>query len=202
MANISMELIKKLRDMTQAGVMDAKKALEQNNGDIEASVQWLREKGIAKAAKKADAVSTEGIIKVLIKEDKGIILEVNSQTDFVATNELFKELVNDIALTLIDSAEYDIEKATKLQLVSGKGTIESACNELTGKIGEKISLRRFQLLVKESSQQFAHYEHFNGKTGVLLILNTKIEEKFGKDVAMHAAAMAPKFLSKDQVDKE
>jgi len=199
----SMELIKKLRDMTQAGVMDAKKALEINNDDLDLAVQWLREKGIAKAAKKADAVAAEGVVSVLIKDDRAIILEVNSQTDFVATNEQFKSLVNDIALSLLENGEYDVEKALKMPIVNQDGvSIEQACINLTAKIGEKIVVRRFEILTKQQGQQFASYVHFNGRTAVLLLLEKAVEEKYGKDVAMHAAAMAPKYLSKDVVDQK
>jgi elongation factor Ts len=161
----------------------------------------LREKGIAKAAKKADAVATEGTIKVLIKGNSAIILEINSQTDFVSSNEMFKSLANEIALTILENGEYDINKALKMPLINSKTTIEQACLELTGKIGEKISVRRYEILIKEDKQQFSFYEHFNGRVATLLVLNSKVNEEVAKDVAMHAAAMAPKFLSKDQVDK-
>ncbi|GMO15733.1 MAG: translation elongation factor Ts [Mycoplasmoidaceae bacterium] len=198
---IDIKLVKQLRDMTQAGVTDAMKALNENNGNIDKAVQWLREKGIAKAAKKAGNIAAEGIATVLIKEDAAVIIELNCETDFVATNEGFLNLIDMIALTLIESGENDIEKALKLKL-SNKMTIEQACTDLTAKIGEKIALRRYEIVGKKKNQSFASYQHTNKRIAVLLTTDKSVDPVVAKDIAMHAAAMAPKYLNSDQVDKK
>lgn len=199
----SPELIKKLRDMTQAGVMDCKKALDETNNDIDAAVQWLREKGIAKAAKKADAIASEGVALVGELDNKAIIIEVNAQTDFVAKNDEFLKLASAIKSTLLksDLNDNDIESAKKLKLENGK-TIEEACVELTSKIGEKISLRRFQIINKKSDESFAIYEHSNKRVATLILLKNNPSEEVKKNVAMHAAAMAPKFVNSSKVDSK
>jgi elongation factor Ts len=161
----------------------------------------LREKGIAKAAKKAGAVATEGIANVIIKDNIAVIYEVNCQTDFVGANEAFASLVNDIGLTLIESGENDIEKAVNLKLSTGE-TITEACTELTVKIGEKIALRRYQIIGKDDTQMFSFYQHTNKKIAVLLTLNKHVDELVAKDIAMHAAAMNPKYLNAQHVEKE
>lgn len=199
-ANI--ELIKKVRELTGAGFMDVKKALEESNDDIDAAVQWLREKGIAKAAKKASAIATEGVVKVIVRGDSAIIYEVNCETDFVAKNDNFLELVDDIGLTLLCGGEPDYVKATTILKTSKDVSIEYACKELTGKIGEKIQLRRYQIIRKQPEQMFAHYEHSNNRIGVLLTLDKPIEIDVAKDIAMHAAAMAPAYMSADKVDQK
>ncbi|MDR3249684.1 MAG: translation elongation factor Ts [Mycoplasmataceae bacterium] len=198
MANI--ELLKKLREMTQAGVTDAMKALNENNQDLDKAVQWLREKGIAKAAKKANAIATEGISKVIIRDNLAIIYEVNCETDFVAANESFTSLVDDIGLTLLESGENDFEKALQLKLPS-RMTIEESCKELTGKIGEKIGLRRYEILSKDKKHMFSSYQHTNKKIAVLLTINNNVDVNVAKDIAMHAAAMAPKYLNQGKMDK-
>jgi len=199
MANI--ELIKKLREMTQAGIGDVKKALDENGEDLDKAVQWLRERGIAKAAKKAGAVATEGIANVIIKGDSAVIFELNCETDFVAANDAFENLANDIGLTLLEGGENDIEKAKQLKLSTGV-SIDESCKELAGKLGEKIDLRRFEIVGKEPQQQFFHYQHSNKKIAVLLLLDKQVASEIGRDIAMHAAAMNPKYLNESKVDPE
>ncbi|MDR2823451.1 MAG: translation elongation factor Ts [Mycoplasmataceae bacterium] len=195
----SMELIKKLRDMTQAGVMDAKKALEENGDDLDKAAQWLREKGIAKAAKKASAVATEGVTRILIEGNKAILVEINSQTDFVAMSDNFIKLVDEITLAIFRSNAKTIEEALVIKTHSNI-TVEEACIQLTAKIGEKIIVRRFMILEKSNDEVFAHYTHSNNKISVLLKLKPQSNVTAGRDVAMHAAAMAPRFLSQNEVD--
>ncbi|MDR2847408.1 MAG: translation elongation factor Ts [Mycoplasmataceae bacterium] len=200
MANI--ELLKKLRDLTQAGVLDAKKALDENHDDLEASIQWLREKGIAKAAKKAGAIATEGVTKVYISGDSAVIFELNCETDFVGTNSAFVDLANDIGLTLLKGGINDYDSAlNNLKLSSGM-SIDLACKTLTGKIGEKILLRRFQFITKKPEEMFSSYEHSNHRIAVLLTIDKNIDQIVAKDIAMHAAAMAPTFMNPNQVDKD
>ncbi|MDR0752687.1 MAG: translation elongation factor Ts [Mycoplasmataceae bacterium] len=199
MANI--ELLKKLRDLTQAGMSDALKALKESNDDLELSVQWLREKGIAKAAKKANAIATEGIAQVYIKDNLAVIFEVNCETDFVSTNSEFVSLTEEIGELLIESGEYNIENFVKLKFSNGE-TVEDACKSLTGKIGEKIALRRYEIFSKNDEQMFSFYQHSNKKIAVLLVIDKQIDSIVGKDIAMHAAAMSPKYLNENNVEKE
>ncbi|MDR0739974.1 MAG: translation elongation factor Ts [Mycoplasmataceae bacterium] len=198
MAN--MDLIKKLRGMTQAGVMDAKKALEENDDDLDKAAQWLREKGIVKAAKKASAVATEGTVKVMIRGDKALLIEINSQTDFVAMSDKFIELSNEITQAIFDANTTTLNEALKAKTTSGM-TVEEVCTEFTARIGEKTAVRRFEIINKKSDEVFAHYVHNNNKIGVLLVLTNGSSETAGHDVAMHAAAMNPKFLNQNDVDQ-
>ncbi len=194
---ISASLVKDLREKTGAGMLDCKKALEATEGNIEKAIDWLREKGISKAAKKADRIAAEGLSSILIKGDKAVVLEVNSETDFVAKNEEFKELVNTIASTIIDSNLTDeVEEALKLQ-TSGC-TIEELIIEKTAKIGEKLSLRRFVKIEKTPSESFGEYIHMGGKIAVLTVLDNASSE-VAKDVAMHAAAMRPQYVRRENV---
>ena len=194
---ISASLVKDLREKTGAGMLDCKKALEATEGNIEKAIDWLREKGISKAAKKADRIAAEGLSSNLIKGDKAVVLEVNSETDFVAKNEEFKELVNTIASTIIDSNLTDeVEEALKLQ-TSGC-TIEELIIEKTAKIGEKLSLRRFVKIEKTPSESFGEYIHMGGKIAVLTVLDNASSE-VAKDVAMHAAAMRPQYVRRENV---
>jgi elongation factor Ts len=198
---IDIKLVKQLRDMTQSGMSDAIKALSESNNDLDAAVQWLREKGIAKAAKKAGNVATEGIVSVTIKNNVAVIFEINCETDFVATNESFIFLVDMIGNALVECGENDIEKALNTKLSNGM-TISEACVDLTAKIGEKIVLRRYEIVGKDNSHIFSSYQHTNKKIAVLLTINKTVDQAIAKDIAMHAAAMAPKYLNANQVDQE
>ena len=193
---ISASLVKELREKTGAGMLDCKKALEANNGDISASIDWLREKGISKAQKKADRIAAEGVASILIKDNKAAIVEVNSETDFVAKNEEFTSMVNTILETIIDSDAKTVEDA--LNLDCGEGTINDLIVAKTAKIGEKLSLRRFEVVTKSDSEAFGEYIHMGGKIAVLITVDGANRE-VAKDVAMHAAAMRPKYVNKDSV---
>ena len=196
---ITASLVKELREKTGAGMLDCKKALEANNGDINASIDWLREKGISKAAKKADRIAAEGLAAILIDGNKAAIVEVNSETDFVAKNDEFKELVNVLLKEIITNDVKTIDDV--LALSYEDGTINDFIVAKTAKIGEKLSFRRFEKVVKEDNQEFGEYIHMGGKIAVLTVVDGASAE-VAKDVAMHAAAMRPKYVSKEDVPTE
>ena len=196
---ISAKLVKELREKTGAGMMDCKKALEACDGDIEASFDWLREKGIAKAAKKADRIAAEGLTAFVIDGNAASIVEVNSETDFVAKNAEFQELVADIAKVIVTNQPADLDAALKLQL-DGKD-LETVIAEKSGKIGEKLSLRRFAVLTKEDAEVFGAYSHMGGKMSALVKLSDSDEEK-AKDIAMHVAASAPQYIDRTAIPTE
>lgn len=194
-------LIKKLRDMTQAGVMDVMKALKEANNDLDKAAQWLREKGIVKAAKKSTATVTEGVIKTIVNNNYAAIIEVNSQTDFVANGDDFKALVNEIVKAVHASKPTNIDELNGLKISEGL-SIADACVQLTAKIGEKICVRRINILNKKDDQVFVTYEHFNGKIGTILLVNNLTSNDLGKSIAMHIAALNPRFLSVTNADPE
>lgn len=193
------KLIKELRDISGAGMMDCKKALEENDNDIKKATEWLREKGIAKAAKKAGRIAAEGLSTVITDGNKAVILEINCETDFVAKNEKFQNFVNEVARTILNSNAKTNEEA--LALPCEDGTLNDAVTNMTATIGEKISFRRFTLLEKCDDQNFGAYIHMGGKISVLTLLDGANEE-VAKDVSMHAAAMRPEYVKKEQVPEE
>lgn len=193
------KLIKELRDISGAGMMDCKKALEENDNDIKKATEWLREKGIAKAAKKAGRIAAEGLSTVITEGNKAVILEINCETDFVAKNEKFQNFVNEVARTILNSNAKTNEEA--LALPCEEGTLNDAVTNMTATIGEKISFRRFTLLEKSDDQNFGAYIHMGGKISVLTLLDGANEE-VAKDVSMHAAAMRPEYVKKEQVPEE
>jgi len=193
---ISASMVKELRESTGAGMLDCKKALEASNGNMEEAITWLREKGISKAAKKASRIAAEGLAVAKVVGNKAVIVEVNSETDFVAKNEEFKSLVDIIADTLLNNSSVKtVEEANKLTH-DGK-TIEELVIEKTSTIGEKLSFRRFEIVEKEDSQVFGTYSHMGGKIVALCVL-TK-DEEVAKDIAMQIAAMKPLYLNRDMV---
>ena len=196
--------VKELREKTGAGMLDCKKALEANNGDINASIDWLREKGISKAAKKADRIAAEGMAAILTKDNKAVIIEVNAETDFVAKNEKFTGMVNEILETIINSDVTTLEDAMKLE--TSEGTVEDLIVARTATIGEKLSFRRVEVVTKKDSESFGDYIHMGGKIAVLTVVDNASSE-VAKDVAMHAAAMKPAYVKStdvptDVLDKE
>ena len=193
------KLIKELRDISGAGMMDCKKALEENDNDIKKATEWLREKGLAKAAKKAGRIAAEGLSTVITEGNKAVILEINCETDFVAKNEKFQNFVNEVARTILNSNAKTNEEA--LALPCEDGTLNDAVTNMTATIGEKISFRRFTLLEKSDDQNFGAYIHMGGKISVLTLLDGANEE-VAKDVSMHAAAMRPEYVKKEQVPEE
>lgn len=194
------KLVKELRERTGAGMMDCKKALEASNQDIDTAIDWLRENGIAKAAKKGDRVAAEGLTKVEIKGNKAIILELNSETDFVAKNDQFLELLSKISGLLIDSEATTLEEG--LAVTDSEGTsISELVTNGTASIGEKIDLRRFKIITKSDDQAFANYSHMGGRISVLALTNGDNVE-VTKQVCMHIAAANPQYLSTDQISEE
>ena len=183
--------VKDLREKTGAGMMDCKKALENSNGDMDKAIDWLRENGIAKAAKKESRIAAEGLTKIVVDGNNAVILEVNSETDFVAKNEKFVNFVEKLANILLNSDVKTMEEANSLE-VDGE-TVEVMVKAITSEIGEKISFRRFERVVKNDDEVFGAYSHMGGKIGVLTIIKNSSEE-VAKDVAMHVAAMYPSYV--------
>lgn len=197
MAQITASLVKELRERTGAGMMDCKKALTQTDGDIDAAIDYLRENGIAKAAKKADRIAAEGLSYIEVKGNKAVILEINSETDFVAKNEKFVALVKNVAEAILAAEPATLEEA--LQVEAQGGTVEAVINEGIATIGEKLSLRRFEVVTKSDADAFGAYSHMGGRIGVLTLVEGSTDEEAAKDVAMHIAALAPKFLDESEV---
>ncbi|MGY3816316.1 translation elongation factor Ts [Gemella taiwanensis] len=197
MAQITASLVKELRERTGAGMMDCKKALTQTDGNIDAAIDYLRENGIAKAAKKADRIAAEGLSYIEVKGNKAVILEINSETDFVAKNEKFVALVKNVAEAILAAEPKTLEEA--LQVEAQGGTVEAVINEGIATIGEKLSLRRFEVVSKTDADAFGAYSHMGGRIGVLTLVEGSTDEEAAKDVAMHIAALAPKYLDESEV---
>ncbi len=195
---ISASMVKDLREATGAGMLDCKKALEASNGNMEDAITWLREKGISKAAKKASRIAAEGLAVSKVAGNRAVVVEVNSETDFVAKNEEFQKLVNIIADTVLNSNVKTVEEANKLTH-DGK-TIEELIVDKTATIGEKLSFRRFEVLEKEDNQVFGTYSHMGGKIVALTLLDK--DEELAKDIAMQVAAMRPLYLDREAVPTE
>ena len=196
---ISASLIKELREKTNAGMMDCKKALEATEGNLDAAVDWLREKGISKAQKKADRIAAEGLASVKIDGNTAAIVEVNSETDFVAKNTEFISLVDTILDAILANDVSTVEEV--LELPAGEGTINDLIISKTATIGEKLSFRRFERVTKSDSESFGEYIHMNGKIAVLTVVEGASAE-VAKDVSMHAAAMRPQFVKSSDVPTE
>ena len=196
---VSASMVKELREATGAGMLDCKKALDETNGNIDEAIDWLREKGISKAAKKQSRVAAEGLALAKIKDNKAIIVEINSETDFVAKNEEFKSLVDVVADTLLESDAKTVEDALNVE-VDGK-KIEELIAEKSGTIGEKLTLRRFEIVTKEDNQVFGTYSHMGGKIVTLTVMDGD-DSELAKDIAMQAAAMRPLYLSREDVPED
>lgn len=197
--NISASMVKELREKTGAGMMDCKKALVETNGDMEKAIDYLREKGISKAAKKAERIAAEGLSNIYIKGNDAVVVELNSETDFVAKNAEFKELLDKIGNTVLENNVTSMEEA--LNTKCGDETINDLIVNATAKIGEKISLRRFEKVTKTDSQVFGSYLHMGGKISSLTIIEGGNEE-VARDVAMQAAAMRPQYINIESVPAE
>ena len=193
--------VKELRDKTGAGMMDCKKALQETNGDMEEAITWLREKGISKAAKKADRIAAEGLTEGSAHDNSAVIFEVNSETDFVAKNEEFKNFIKELNKTLVNADVKTMEEANALKMADSEETVEQAVINLTAKIGEKISFRRFEIVKKEDNQVFGIYSHMGGKITSLVVLEGANEE-VARDVAMHTAAMRPTYLNSEEIPSD
>ena len=184
------ELIKELRDRTGAGMMDCKKALEASGQDVEKAIDWLREKGIAKAQAKASRIAAEGLAGVVVKGDKAVIAEVNCETDFVSKGEKFHKLVDDVMAVTLEKAPKSIEEA--------KEATTSLFTDATVSMGEKLDYRRFDLVTKSSAQEFGSYIHMGGKIATLVVLD-KQDPELAKGLAMHIAANAPKYVAESDI---
>lgn len=191
--------VKELREMSGAGMMDCKKALEATNGNMEDAINWLREKGFAKAIKKESRIATEGLANIYVDGNKAIIIEINSETDFVSKNEEFREMIDVIGKTILASGVQTVEEA--LQLPCEEGTINDLIVAKTAKIGEKLSLRRFTIIEKSDDSNFGAYLHMGGKIAVLTVVKGANEE-VARDVAMQAAAMKPQYVFETDVPEE
>lgn len=196
MAKISAAQVKELRDKTGVGMMDAKKALVETEGDMEKAVDVLREKGVAKAEKKSGRVAAEGIAAVAIKDNKAAIVEINCETDSVASTDKFKDLVAEVADKIAEENPASVDDA--LALKTANGTIKDDVIETTQVTGEKISLRRFQVVEKGADQNFGSYIHNGGQIAALVVLDGA-DSATAKDVAMHVAAINPEYVNREQV---
>ena len=205
MANITAAMVKELREMTGAGMMDCKNVLVEADGDMDKAVELLREKGLAQAAKKAGRVAAEGLVKLAFSDDakKAAVIEVNSETDFVAKNDEFVDFVQTLANMAID-AEPDMDKFMQLQYTD-EGTVQEALNNKIAKIGENMNIRRFANF-SQPGCVYVGYVHGAGKIGVIVGLETEASaaevEVVGKDVAMQVASMSPKFVDDTEVDAD
>ena len=198
---ITASMVKELRDTTGAGMMDAKKALTETNGDMEAAVDWLRTKGLAKAAKKAGRTAAEGLVGVAVKDGRGVAIELNSETDFVAKNADFQKLVREISDVALESAEsLEVLNATHL---NGK-PVEQVLTDAIARIGENMTLRRMHVLDGDTIVHYIHNAATDGmgKIGVLVALNGPADkaQETGKQIAMHIAATNPAALSEADLD--
>jgi len=193
---ISASMVKELRETSGAGMLDCKKALEATNGNMEEAINWLREKGISKAAKKSTRIAAEGLAYALVEGNKAVVIEVNSETDFVAKNEEFQKLVKTIAETILNSEVTSVEEALELNANGTK--LADLITEKVATIGEKISFRRFEVISKEDNQVFGDYSHMGGKIVSLALLDGDNAE-LAKDIAMQTAAMKPSYLDRSEV---
>ena len=180
-------------------MLDCKKALEATEGNLDAAADWLREKGISKAAKKADRIAAEGIAAIKIEGNVAAIVEVNSETDFVAKNEEFTSMVEEILSAIVNNDVKTNEEV--LALSSSEGTINDLIVNKTAKIGEKLSFRRFERIVKSDDEAFGDYIHMGGKIAVLTVVKGASSE-VAKDVSMHSAAMRPAYVKSSDVPTE
>ncbi|MCW1926931.1 translation elongation factor Ts [Bhargavaea beijingensis] len=201
MAAVTAQMVKELRGKTGAGMMDCKKALTQTDGDMDAAVDFLREKGLASAAKKADRIAAEGTVSVETDGNKAVIFEINAETDFVAKNDAFQQLVSEIGTHLLKSEPASLEEALASEMENGL-TVQDHISNAVAKIGEKITLRRFEIFEKTDNDTFGAYLHMGGRIGVLLLIEGSSNEEAAKDVAMHIAAINPKYVSRDEVPEE
>ena len=201
MATITAQMVKELREKTGAGMMDCKKALTQVDGDMDAAIDFMREKGLSSAAKKADRIAAEGVANILVQGNEAVILEINAETDFVAKNEGFQTLVKEISEFLLVAKPASVEEANASKLDSGLTVAEHISNAVA-KIGEKITLRRFEIRTKTDQDAFGPYLHMGGRIAVLTVLEGSTDSDSAKDVAMHIAAMNPKYISRDAVSAD
>ncbi len=196
---ITAALVKDLRTKTGAGMMDCKKALTECEGDIQKAVDWLRERGIAQAAKKAGRIAAEGLTKVVVNGNFACVIELNSETDFVAKNEQFLSVLDTVANAVLNANPKDMDEANAV-VVDGK-TIADLIVDATATIGEKISFRRFEVIEKTDADTFGSYMHMGGKISAVSVIKDCANAEVAKDIAMQVASMSPQFISRDQMDQ-
>ncbi|MDR0899689.1 MAG: translation elongation factor Ts [Lactobacillaceae bacterium] len=200
MAEVTASMVKELRDKTSAGMMDAKKALVEAEGDMEKAVDLLRERGVKKAAKKADRIAAEGMTYTVVDGNRAAIIELNSETDYVATNEQFNALLQLVGKTVLENNPADIQAALAIVLDNGN-TLDAEIVQTSANTGEKITFRRFTVLEKADAQHFGAYSHQGGSVSTLIVIDGGSDD-VAKDIAMHAAAMAPQYVSRVDVPSE
>lgn len=201
--NFTAKDVQALREKTGAGMMDCKKALTETDGDQDKAVEYLREKGLSKAAKKSGRIAAEGIVKTYIEDGVGVIVEVNSETDFVAKNVDFQTFVGDIAKTIAHNSAADVEELKTLTIDGGSQTVGDALTEKIATIGENMNIRRFEKKVTDGV--VVDYIHAAGKIGVLIEADAQDSDAVReclRNVAMQVAALNPKYLSSDEVPED
>ena len=197
---ITAALVKELRERTGAGMMDCKKALTECDGDMDKSIDWLREKGIAKAAKKESRIAAEGLSKVIVEGNFACLVEINTETDFVTKNDMFLNLLDTTCATILANKPADLEAALALD-VNGK-TLNDLFVEAVATIGEKITLRRFEIVEKTDADAFGAYMHNKGAISALVVLKNSTDAEFAKQMAMQVASMAPTYISRNDMPAE
>ena len=197
----TIELIKTLREQTGAGMTDCKKAIEACEGDLERAADWLREKGISKAAKKADRIAAEGLSGVLVEGNTAVVVEVNSETDFAAKNEMFRDLVKGIQKAVLSGKPATMEEALACKMESGE-TVNDAVVNATSVIGEKLSFRRFEVVTKTDADSFGTYVHFNNKDTALVVVSNCTDAEVANDVAMQVVGLSAVYISKNHIPAE
>ena len=192
--------VKELRELTGAGMMDCKKALTECEGDTKKAIDWLREKGIAKAAKKEGRIAAEGLAKILIEGNKAVVLEVNSETDFVAKNDRFLALLDEAAKTIFNSNAKTVEEA--LALPAAEGTLNDSFIGAVAVIGEKITLRRFEIVEKSDDELFGSYTHQGGRIVAVTVVKGTADAQVAKNMAMQVASMNPTYVSRNEMPQD
>ena len=200
MANVTAAMIKALREKTGAGMMDCKKALVESDGNEEMAIDWLRKKGVANAAKKEGRIAAEGLSRILVKGNKAAIVEVNSETDFVAKNDKFLALLDTTLETIIDSNAKTVEEA--LALATADGTLNDTFVNAVAIIGEKITLRRFEIVEKADDEEFGAYMHQGGRISALVVVKGSNDPQVAKNMAMQVASMNPTYVSRNEMPQE
>lgn len=197
---ITAKQVKELRDRTGVGMMDAKKALQAVDGDMDKAIDFLRENGQAKAAKKAGRIAAEGLAKIFIDGNTGVVFEMNSETDFVAKNEKFQAMLEEIAVALVEAKPKTLEEAEEKVTLNGQ-TLKDYINSKIAVIGEKLALRRFAIFEKNEEQTFGEYVHMGGQMAVLALINTT-DKEVARNVALHIGGMSPEYVSEADVPEE
>ncbi len=197
---ITAQMVKELREKTGAGMMDCKKALVNTDGNMEAAIDFLREKGLAAAGKKADRIAAEGTTYILENGNEAILVEINAETDFVAKNDKFVALVEELSAHLLATKPADVDAALETEINGVK--VSDYISTAIATIGEKISLRRFVIKTKTDADAFGSYLHMGGRIGVLVVVEGTTDAAAAKDIAMHIAAINPTYVSRDEVSAE